>query len=423
MENGRLLSYLYNEKLSKDSYMDILEFIYNYRIYRYGSHNKIDNDRKISILKEKLKDWLREMYCFEKIFMKSQTKFASSGTILSSAYFDANNHLKHLGFNPVDGPWKVNGSSNFIKDIRYVHDYYSFLRTINSIPFQDLISTIGENLVSGIVEKTRDLLRKNDIKAVIANSTHTFSNRLPLKAAQLEKLPTFVFLHGLPFPFYYEEPSRTDYLVVWSEKIKENFVEITKFPANRIFVSGHPFYQKLCINKLRFSLDNILIIGPSCEAERMNDRGNMISFLLEVKDVLTKFGVKEVRFRPHPHEDVFWYLKFIDKSFFKPDLRPISQALEDSTLVMGTISTVILEALYYGVNYLLYDPLDSNGINIYGHKPVPPFDGNDRYLPIARTKEDIEVMIKSKELVNIELFNEYIQTPFDISFIKKMIIS
>ncbi len=422
MEDGRFLDFLYNDWFRNYNDMDILEFYYHYRLYRYGDHNKINQENRVSTKKEILKDYARELLCFKKVLNKNRNPQIEGGkNILSSAYFGVNKYLRDLGYNTFDGPWRVNGSEHFVEDLSYIVSYYSFQRKLSRLSFQELISEKGEMVIASIVDKTSAMFRNNKIDAFIANSTHTYTNRIPLKAAQKIKIPTFVFLHGIPFPFYYEEPERSDYMIVWSKKIKDNFVKMTNYPADRIFVSGHPLYSKLEYETFRFSFGNVLVISPSCEAERSQDRGNMVWFLYQIERALKKVGAKHARFRPHPHENPNWYLKFIDKDFYKIDSRPIGTALKESSLVVGTISTVVLEALYYGVNYVLYDPLDERGINIYGHKPVPPFDGTDEYLPVARTIEDLELLLKDKVQVDKRLFEEYIQTPFDISFIKELI--
>lgn len=422
MEDGRFLDFLYNDWFKVYNDMDLLEFNYHYRLYRYGEHNRINQENWFSSKKEYLKDYVRELMCFKKALSgKKNPQIEGGKNILSSAYFGVNQYLRELGYNTFDGPWRVNGSEHFVEDLGYIASYYSFQRKIAKLSFQELISEGGECAIKEIVDKTSRMLQKCKIDAFIANSTHTYSNRIPLKAAKKVGIPTFVFLHGIPFPFYYEEPERTDYMIVWSEKIKDNFVKMTNFPANRIFVSGHPLYSKLEYDSFRFSFENVLVISPSCEAERSQDRGNMVWFLYQIERALKKVGAKYARFRPHPHEDPNWYLKFINRDFFKIDTRPIGTALKESSLVVGTISTVVLEALYFGVNYVLFDPLDERGINIYGHKPVPPFDGSDNYLPVARTINELEELLKDKTQVDKRLFEEYIQIPFDISFIKKMI--
>jgi hypothetical protein len=88
--------------------------------------------------------------------------------------------------------------------------------------------------------------------------------------------------------------------------------------------------------------------------------------------------------------------------------------------VIGPTSTVFLEALYYGVNYVCFEP-SIEDIDLLNFPLVPPFDGSDERVPIAKNEDELEKIIKRKILVNLEVFDDYIKTPFDLSFIKTMI--
>lgn len=409
------------EYISKSKYLDLLEFYYPYKIYLYGNQYKINSENKISVFKERVKDVLREIYCVKQLFFSKTEKRSDKPTILSGAYFGLNKYLNEIGYNTVYGPWLINGTDKFLGDIKYIHKYYAFKRKINSMSFQSSISDECDMVISEFVEETKKVMILHNIRAFIASSTHAMENRIPLKAAQELGIPTFVFLHGLPFPFYYEEPQRVDYLIVWSEKIKENFVKFSQFPSDRILVAGHPLYQEMPHTRLKNNHDDILIICPSAEAERHQDRGNMVYYLLSIEKVLKNHGIKHVRFRPHPHEDAKWYFNYVDPLFFKLDTRPLSQALTNSSLIIGTLSTIVVEAIFYGVNYILYDPIDEYGKNVYGHTSVPPFDGTDKFLVVAKNEEELDHIILSKLCTDINFFHEYIKTPFDISFINQFI--
>lgn len=153
---------------------------------------------------------------------------------------------------------------------------------------------------------------------------------------------------------------------------------------------------------------------------RLTDRGNLILYLYMVQSVLKKFGVKRVRFRPHPSENSAWYFKFIDKDFYQVDHENLQKSLQKSTIVIGPTSTVFLETLYNGVNYVCFEP-SWNGMDLTNFELVPPFDGSDERLPVAKNEEQLECIIKEKTKVDISIFNEYIKTPFDLSFVKSMI--
>ncbi len=420
MEYGRFFDFILKEKISKSKNLELLEFYYPYKMYLYGNQYKENRENPFCSFKTYIRDYIKEIYTIKQQLFNKKNR-TEGANILSGAYFGVNNYLEELGYNTQYCPWYIRGSKNFIGGIKYIHNYFSFIRALRRMNFQESISESCDNYVGEFVAETRKVMRSNNIKAFIASSTHSLDNRIPLKAAKEEGITTIVFLHGLPFPFYYEEPERADYLIVWSEKIKENFVKLTNFPEDRIFVSGHPYYQKMNYDVLRNSLDDVLIICPSSESERNQDRGNMVYYLLSLEKVLRRFGVRKVRYRPHPHENASWYQNYVDNNFFKPDNSPLPYSLKKATLVIGTLSTIVVEAMYYGVSYILYDPLDENCKNVYGHTTVPPFDGSESMLPHANTMEELSTLIEEKRCADIQLFHEYIKTPFDITFIKDLI--
>lgn len=421
IDYGRFIPY-YTEKL-QEKYIsaDILDLIYNKKVYGYGNQLQFNNENWLSLKKNFYENFFREIYCYYKIISKTPIRNQGKNHILSSAYFGVNSYLRDEGYDVYDGPWRVNGSTNFIRDLDFIHSYYSFLRRVEQSTFINLTSEKTQCDLERLLYKTREVLRKYGFSAFIANSTRTFGNRLPLRAAKQEGIPTVVFLHGLPTADYDDEPDKSDYLIVWSEKIKENAIKYSHYPSSRIYVSGHPSYKSTSVVIKQPTLDNILIICPSTSDSWNIDRGNMLYYLSSVGEVLKKHGVKSVRFRPHPHEDPYWYLNFLDKSFFVVDRRPIDKAISDSSLLIGTTSTVLLESLYKGVNYIVFNPLDEMGNDIYNRKRIAPFDGSDIYLPVANTLADLDYMISNKICVNPKLLEEYIQTPFDISFLKQLI--
>ena len=54
-------------------------------------------------------------------------------------------------------------------------------------------------------------------------------------------------------------------------------------------------------------------------------------------------------------------------------------------------------------------------------KLVPPFDGTEPRVPVAKNEEELSYLLKNKEKVNTSFISEYIKTPFDISFIKNLV--
>ena len=142
--------------------------------------------------------------------------------------------------------------------------------------------------------------------------------------------------------------------------------------------------------------------------------------MLQIQNVLTNLGVKSVRFRPHPAENPNWYLKILDLSFFKLDMDNLENSLKKSTLVIGPTSTVFLEAIYWEVNYVIYEP-SQNNINLRGLKLYPPFDGFYPEFPVAKNEIELKSVIENKIKVKFSIFHKFIKTPFDLSFIKDLI--
>ncbi len=256
--------------------------------------------------------------------------------------------------------------------------------------------------------------------ALIVSNDISFFEQTNIKIFRKMGKPSFIFLHGLPV-YNVLDNNQADYLVVWGKKIKENYVNIG-FPANKVLISGHPYYSNLNDSKLRNDIDDILVLSKAMsgaqlrDENRLSDRGNSILYLYSIEKILRSRGVKKVRFRVHPSENIDWYYKFIDRDFFIADKESLKNSLEKSTLVIGPTSTVFLESIYYGVNYLVYEPA-VNGLDLSGYPPCPPFDGSDGKVFVAKTEEDLSGLLTKKAMVDKTVFNDYIDTPFNIKVI------
>jgi hypothetical protein len=218
---------------------------------------------------------------------------------------------------------------------------------------------------------------------------------------------------------------RSDYLIVWGEKIKEYYIN-NGFSPNRVLVSGHPYYGSISGKYLRSDLSDILVLAKigvgvhHSDGVRLYDRGNIIVYLLEVQNVLKQRGVKKVRLRLHPSAGKDWIYKFIDKDFFELDVLPLDVSLKRCSLVIGPASTVFLEAIHAGVNYLVFEPSE-NDITILNEPLVPPFDGSENDIPVAKNEAELAYNLKNNMMVNPEVLNGYISAPFDIGFLREII--
>lgn len=98
----------------------------------------------------------------------------------------------------------------------------------------------------------------------------------------------------------------------------------------------------------------------------------------------------------------------------------LSSLLNKATLVIGTISTTIIDSLYNSFNYVVYAPVINNHSLIF--LPItPPIDSADARIPIARTEKQLYEILINKEKINLEVYEKFVKTSMDNSFIKNLI--
>ena len=240
-----------------------------------------------------------------------------------------------------------------------------------------------------------------------------------------------IALHGLPGRYNSIDDNRADYLLVWGDRIKEYHVRGGIGP-DKILVTGHPEYspaapQALTVpGKLRFSLGNILVLSKAMNGaqysveEVLTDRGNLILYLYSIRKILQKNGVKRVTLRLHPSESVDWYRSFLPGGFFQFDNSPLHNSIARASLVIGPASTVFIESLIAGVNYLVYEPM-LNGRDLLNLPVVPPFDGSEPGIPVANSEEDFQRLLSEGGAINPSVIPCYIKPSLDLSFIRTVI--
>ena len=163
------------------------------------------------------------------------------------------------------------------------------------------------------------------------------------------------------------------------------------------------------------------MVQPSISNEIvLSDRGNCILYLGMVKKILKLNGINKARLRIHPSENPKWYIENIGCDFYELDSTNLSDSLLNSSLVIGPTSTVFLESIYNGVNYLVFEPT-INDLDLINYHIVSPFDGSDKKIPVAKNENELDIILKEKVKVDSSCFSDYISTPFDLGFINKLI--
>lgn len=424
MDSFYLLDYLKENCQLNEVTFDLLKYEFDKRIYYYGEqfkHPFEGNNKGIYLF---LRKYLKAIFINYTI-LTNKIANCERGNILSSAYFSVNSELNKIGYSVYCPPWSISRDRNIYPDSEVYFHGRKLKNFLLHACFSDLLGMEFLEILKNFEQLLASSLRRNNIKAIIVANDIAFFENLLIKICKEINIPSFIFLHGLPGRYNDLDDNQTDYLVVWGDKIKENYITHGIAPS-KIIVAGHPFYQQLGRKPLKFSLDKILVVTKAMsgaqfrDKTRISDRGNSILYLLSIEKVLRKHGIKRVRLRVHPSESAKWYEKFINTNFFEIDNLPLQESIAYSSMVLGPTSTVFLESIYFGKNYLVYEPaIDS--VDVFNYRLIPPFDKSDMRIPVATDEDELDFLLRNKSVVESSILSEYIRTPFNPNFIDQII--
>lgn len=414
--SNNYLDYLQAKTEFNSEFFVDIKYELDARFYQYGNQFKANNDDRLFELKQIL-------FSLYVLFTGLASKFfkrnkSSKNIIITSAYFKLQKELVNIGYDCINVPW-LDSSINILLYLKL----QKFRNKLKRCDFSEINTLLMDYI--DIKAELKNHYSKNEIKLLILPQDMGIFERISIRIFKELNKKTYIFSHGLPGRYNHIDDNKSDFLVVWGEKIKQNYIKVG-FNETKILVSGHPLYKKIDISSLRLksSLNNILVLSkslngtPHSTGTRTSDRTNLILYLFQIKNELIKQGVKFVRFRPHPSENIKWYYKYIDANFFILDkYKSISDSLKEATIVIGPTSTMFIDAILNNVNYLVYEPnFDGNDLNNFPF--VPPFDSSDKRLIISKNITELSHNLKILPLVDTSIILEYIQPNFDISFLK-----
>lgn len=416
-----LINYLKENSLDEvtKKYIDFFKIELDWSLYYYGDH----------IIRSNTNSIIYKNIQYSSAFFKPIIQNKNKKNILSSVSFKDKKALKNLGFNPISSVFQPVGFNQILGDIESVNFLKKKSKNIKKGNFNFFYNnkslyTNLEQLEDNLVTK----YSKYNLEGLLLFTDQYFESKYLLDIFKKLNRPSFIFSHGLPAIYSLDIDNRSDYLMVWGEQIKQNYIDVG-FDPDKIFVTGCPFFNNSTkLYNLRNSLENILIIPPSSflmhqhewDEPKLIDRSMIFLYLYSVQKVLKELGVKNVRVRPHRYIVNEWVSKYIDSTFYKIDNEDLNVSLNKSTLVIGTTSTVFLQALLNGVNYLIYEPSDKERNNLMRQKLVPPFDGSDPKVEVARNETELKKMLLDKYMVNKIISDEYL-SPLNINVLKELI--
>jgi len=418
MEPSRIISYLKDNYPITPEQLDNIQAVLTAHLYFFGDHFKYPLEVPSERIKNTHRKYLRYLFILYKIYQNKKTP-AGKKIILSSSYFSVNDELKYLGFQVYCPCWEMTKDRDVLTSLNIFLSSERIAERFNDLDFNELLSPAFIEEISAFEEKLRLFYHDKKISSVFVPADVPFFSNLSIKVCRELNIPSFIFLHGLPQDMPNSRYTRSDYLIVWGEKIKENYIKDGMNP-DKIFVSGHPSYKDFRIRELKFELDDIIVLTKSVSGSDFGDRANSILYLYSIEKVLKKIGVMSATLRPHPGENAKWYMKFVNKNFYRIDNNRSAKSIRKASLIIGPTSSVLLESIYNGINYLVYEPI-VKGLDFTGCRLFSPFDGSDTRVPVAKNEDDLEFTIRNKIKIDPSFFTEYSKIPFDLSFVKKLI--
>lgn len=384
---------------------DALLYTVNGVLYNFGDHHKSNNCGFKGNIRLLLRRLFLKFYSFKFLFKSKSNQKA----IISSAYVD----IDIQGYCLVSPPWimaikKKSFSSwrlsGIVRRIQAELDKKS-LAVLFSNEFSSLINEYGSEF--------RRLLKNENVACLIVPNDLALFENLSIKIAQSVNIPAIVYLHGLPGRYNPIDDNRGDYLIVWGKGIKEEYIN-AGMSANKILTLKHPVYSNFEQSSLRSSLENVVVISkamsgaPSSSDEViLSDRSKSLYYIERVRQILVEIGVKSAKLRLHPSESESFYRKNIMGGFYTIDSDDKITTLAKASLVIGPTSTMALDAIKNGVNYILFDPIVDGKTLENTESLVRPFDGSS-FISLSKGSDDFKRNITNpNDNININLLNEY----------------
>lgn len=377
--------------INEETY-DLLLTNVNSILFDYSDHHSSNKKTLIKKLAEKKTNILFFLAYIKNIFWLSKRH---QKAIISNAYvpINLNDTITLLP------PWSYSLRRSTYFSLEMASIIKKINKEYNKRSIKVLLSVSFKQLVADFeVELSRMFVAKKIEALIVANDLSFFEN-LSIKIAKRNKIPTFVYLHGLPARYNNLDDNRADYLVVWGNGIKKMYVE-NGVSEKKILTLKHPVYSDFEVLDLESDLKNVLVLtkaisGTPCISTELilPNRSVLLYYLELAKENLKKLGVHKASLRLHPSEENDFYFNNLPDDFYSIDTSAKEDSLSKATLVLGPTSTMVLDAIKAGKNYILFDPV-FDGLTLEGAPLVAPFTG-ESFIKLSNTFEAIKENVEN----------------------------
>ncbi len=220
----------YTDKWLDDNELyDSIKYELNNKIYYYGNHFKYNYEctNTNDVFKYWIKNIIIDYECIKNGF------YNLDNIIISNSYFSINDEIEKYGYNVFLPPWGYNKKGGNIGNINLRKIIKSINKSFQRNNYNELISDEFLKIINNYREVLERFLREKKVKAFFVPNDPSFFENSAIKVCKKIGIPTFVFLHGLPTRYNSIDDNRADYLLVWGEKIKQQYIH-AGVPANKI---------------------------------------------------------------------------------------------------------------------------------------------------------------------------------------------
>lgn len=367
------------------------------RMYKYGKHMLIPYEAR---------PFRSPKQILYSLYIKMCSKVTNyEGAVISIANANVGKFIQKEGYKVLLPPWYTGVLSKKSRNI------------IDNLVYEDFNKIITDDFKKRIYylrDELRDFFQKNKTPFLLLTDDMIPIHRIAIDVCKDLGIPTGVFLHGLPGRYNSIDDSRADYLFVWGKKIKDLY--IANGSKTNIVVTGHPSFSSYRV--LNHNPQNVVVLGRSTVGAAVEDRGLSIQHVYAIESVLKNLGINRAILRLHPSENPKWYKKFIDNSFYSIDEQSLNTTIKNAKMVIGPISTVILDAVLNDIPFYPY--IIDQESNPYAPIIVPPFSNMPEF-PTAVTPEELQDNIYMGKCVTKDLFDGYVNPIFDIKKLTRCI--
>lgn len=382
---------------------DLLLGVVNKILFDYSNHHLSNKKTLKRSLKNLIVNKLRFIF-----HVKSKFSSKSKNVIISNAYVD----LKVNETTSLLPPWMYSLKKDTCLSMQVVSAIKKIDKEVEKESVKLLLSSNFIELMNTYEEQFLKLLEEKNVRALVFANDLGFYENLSIKIAKKSEIPSFVYLHGLPARYNNIDDNRADYLIVWGQGIKNLYVA-SGVSEEKILTLPHPIYSNYEQTKLESNFDNVLVLSKAISATPcisteliLPDRSTVLFYLELVKENLKKLGVFKASIRLHPSEDPDFYNKNMPDEFFSIEKRTKEESLLKATLVVGPTSTMLLDTIKAGKNYILFDPVN-DGLTLEGTPLVAPFTG-DSFIKLSNDFVEMKHNIENPDInINFKKLNDF----------------